>query len=151
MAENWRPIGKIFVYGTLMRGMHNHQLLAPFVASVQVATVQGRLLHLEQEGYPVLLEGSGRVQGELVELTDETAALHILDLLEEFYGPDQPENVYERRLTAVSVSEEVVSAWVYVCAALTEERCLAEGKAVENGNWREFAAVDIIKNSTGDH
>ena len=113
--------------------------------------MQGRLLHLEQEGYPVLLEGSGRVQGELVELTDETAALHILDLLEEFYGPDQPENVYERRLTAVSVSEEVVSAWVYVCAALTEERCLAEGKAVENGNWREFAAVDIVKNSTGDH
>jgi len=133
------PIGKIFVYGTLMQGRENHGLLAPFIKSVQAAAVRGRLLHLTDEGYPMLFSGDDTIHGELVELLDEAAALAILDPLEEYCGPDQPQNLFERRLTTVFCkADQIIQAWVYACPATAEVERWATGEPVVEGNWRLF-------------
>ncbi len=136
------PIGKVFVYGTLMQGMENHFLLAPFVKAVCPATVQGRLVHLTDEGYPMLFSGHEIVYGELVELGDETTALALIDSLEGFVGPGEPQNLYERRqVTVTALLGEAMDAWVYICPPADEERCWADGEPVANGNWRTFLAA----------
>ena len=76
----------VFVYGTLMRGMSNHQVLAPYFATVRLAQLQGILFDLPY-GYPAVIDGNGVVHGELIELVDPKAALITLDKLEDYHGP----------------------------------------------------------------
>ena len=132
-------IGRVFVYGTLMQGMENHSLLAPYVKTLFPATLQGRLAHLTQEGYPMLFSGIETVQGELVDLTDEAAALALLDPLEGFIGPGEPQNLYERcQLMATDRQGKAMEAWVYICPPAAESRWWATGEPVANGDWRAF-------------
>jgi len=134
-------VGKIFVYGTLMQGMDNHFLIAPCVEAVCPATVQGRLVHLTEEGYPMLFSGREIVHGELVDLADETAALALLDPLEGFIAPGDPQNLYERRpVTVTDRQGKAVEAWVYICPPAAESRWWATGEPVANGDWRTFLA-----------
>lgn len=139
--EQSLSIGKVFVYGTLMQGMENHFLLAPYVKAVCPATVQGRLLDLTDEGYPMLFSGHEIVHGELVDLTDETAALALLDPLEGFVGPGESQNLYDRcRVMVTNQQGKAMQAWVYICPSAAESRCWATGEPVANGDWRTFFA-----------
>lgn len=68
---------KLFVYGTLMQGFHNHGVLgkAQFLGE---GTVFGELYHLG--GYPGFKHGHNKVTGEIYEVPDEQWAR--LDRLE---------------------------------------------------------------------
>ncbi|WP_018133176.1 gamma-glutamylcyclotransferase family protein [Effusibacillus pohliae] len=112
----------VFVYGTLRSGQKYHSLVKKFVVTVKPAFVQGRLYHL-REGYPALVlardlpraEADGpqpaggdngrtvrvavavtRVRGDLLGFADLKPVLPILDELEDYYGPGDPRNLYER-------------------------------------------------------
>jgi len=79
---------RVFVYGTLKRGMWNNRILregkARFTGEVRTVREDFRL-HLAEAGYPYLTttsDGSGEaVDGELFEVNDGT--LELLDELEE--------------------------------------------------------------------
>ena len=61
---------KIFVYGTLMKGMVNHAFLkdSKFVGKAEVSGFDMYLLG----NYPGVINGSGRVKGEIYEISDIT-------------------------------------------------------------------------------
>ena len=65
----------LFTYGTLMRGYGLHAVLARGASRVGAGSVRGRLLDLGR--YPGLVDGRGRVHGEVYRLDDEL--LPVLD------------------------------------------------------------------------
>lgn len=93
----------LFAYGTLMRGFPLHGLLAGRARLVGEGTVEGTLLHLGR--YPGLVEGGGRVRGELYRL-EVPELLAAIDRAEGYN--------FERRLTAVTrAAGRRVRAWTY--------------------------------------
>jgi gamma-glutamylaminecyclotransferase len=98
---------KVFVYGTLKKGFHNHALLenAKFLGW---ATLEGSHVLLDA-GFPVcvpLYTGSSKVIGEVYEVTP--AEMKRLDRLE---GEGR---MYHRVKRKVEEAEGVCNAWVYI-------------------------------------
>ncbi len=104
-------IDHLFVYGTLKRGAPNHALVAPFVVGVEVGWLPGALLDLGS--YPGWVPGAGRVWGELLRLRDLGRALPLLDHLEEYRGPGDPGNLYQRLEVPVRTARGSTPAWAY--------------------------------------
>lgn len=155
-----------FVYGTLMRGYRNHAaVLERFVERTEVATLapSARLWHWPERGYPVLeLAGSADgsapqqphapggggtdalapVRGELVwvRASVHAEALECLDALEDFYGPNDARNEYERLLVSARADgSEPQCAWVYATHAPPLPRAgEAAPVLVLCGCWRAF-------------
>jgi gamma-glutamylcyclotransferase (GGCT)/AIG2-like uncharacterized protein YtfP len=93
----------LFVYGTLMRGYALHPVLARGATLVGEGRTPGVLLDLG--AYPGLVEGAGRVKGEVYRL-DDAELLVTLDV-EEGYN-------FERRRTTVTLTDgRRVRAWFY--------------------------------------
>ncbi|WP_042210633.1 gamma-glutamylcyclotransferase family protein [Paenibacillus borealis] len=103
----------VFVYGTLRKGELYHDLLENSRLCSALAETNGCMADTGL-GYPVLLEGSGaeRVAGELYEVSGRVLAG--LDRLEEYYGPGNPRNEYERIRAEVRTDGGMLEAWVYV-------------------------------------
>ncbi|MFE3325013.1 gamma-glutamylcyclotransferase [Streptomyces sp. NPDC059176] len=128
-----------FVYGTLRPGEHNHDLfLRGRTESEEPARLSGAVLY-QGPGYPFAVEaaGAGEVLGELV-----TAApghygelLGVLDHLEEYFGPGDPRNVYERVERLVHTVGGTAAAWVYVAAGPVAGRLRAHGTSIPGGDW----------------
>ena len=87
-----RSSALLFTYGTLMRGYGLHAVLARGARPVGAGTVRGTLLDLGR--YPGLVEGRGRVHGEVYRL-DDAELLPVLDR-EEGYN-------FERRRAIVTL------------------------------------------------
>ncbi|ARU62528.1 gamma-glutamylcyclotransferase [Tumebacillus avium] len=87
---------KIFVYGTLLTGESNHTVAAPYLLQAEPGRVRGRLYDAAQGRYPALVldPGGEWIEGEWFLVTPEGVAR--MDELEEFFGPDHPDNLYER-------------------------------------------------------
>ncbi|WP_202839548.1 gamma-glutamylcyclotransferase family protein [Luteimonas saliphila] len=100
----------LFLYGTLMRGEHAHARfgLSTRAAYVGDACVMGRLHDLG--GYPTLVPGEGRVEGEVHRIVDP-GLLAELDLYEACDPANEADSDYVRRV--VAVPEHGVDAWVY--------------------------------------
>ncbi|MBW2688286.1 MAG: gamma-glutamylcyclotransferase, partial [Deltaproteobacteria bacterium] len=93
----------IFTYGTLMRGMRSHDILAPRVrhAHGSARIVGASLIHIDW--YPgLVLSDSGSVHGELYDVHDVPATLEEFDSYEDFSGYD---NV---------TTDRSVLAWTYI-------------------------------------
>jgi len=93
----------LFTYGTLMRGYGLHAVLAPGSRLLGEGTVRGVLLDLGR--YPGLIEGRGRVRGEVYRL-DGAELLPILDR-EEGY------NFQRRRAVVTLAGGRRAWAWLY--------------------------------------
>jgi gamma-glutamylcyclotransferase (GGCT)/AIG2-like uncharacterized protein YtfP len=93
----------LFAYGTLMRGYGLHRVLAAGATLLTTGTARGRLLDLG--GYPGLVEGTGRVSGEVYRL-DDAELLAALDR-EEGYNFDR------RRAIVTLAGGRRVRAWLY--------------------------------------
>jgi gamma-glutamylcyclotransferase (GGCT)/AIG2-like uncharacterized protein YtfP len=94
---------RVFVYGTLMKGEHHHEVLknAQFVGLTET---QASFELVQIDYYPALLpQGSARVMGEVYEVDDATLAQ--LDELEEV-----PDYYVRERITLADDSE----AFVYI-------------------------------------
>jgi gamma-glutamylaminecyclotransferase len=98
---------KVFVYGTLKRGYHNHRLLAG-AKYLGEANLNGPHILLDA-GFPVCVKlptGAGLVTGELYEVTAEQ--LKRLDQLE---GEGR---MYHRRKRKFTTPEGKCRAWIYL-------------------------------------
>ena len=139
-----------FVYGTLMRGLGNHGKLLQLAAAPTVACLVGahHLRHFAA-GYPGLYagaaddagQGKGKeaavVHGELATAADFGATLRACDALEEYYGPGNACNLFERIevLVLLEGQAEPVRAWAYRCMHQLDK---VESIAVPGGCWRTF-------------
>jgi gamma-glutamylcyclotransferase (GGCT)/AIG2-like uncharacterized protein YtfP len=125
----------IFVYGGLMRGFDLHHYLsgATFIGEGWIA---GRLVALGR--YPGLLDGDGKVIGEIYRLEDVAASLEALDDLEEFDPADPRQSVYLRVVRDVHGEDgATMSAWVYVY-----NRDASTAPFIRNGDWRQRAKTN---------
>jgi len=119
----------VFVYGTLKRAGANHALVASFVQEVTSGGVPGALLDLG--GYPGWVEGEGMVWGEALRIAPPAAALAVLDELEEYFGPGDPRNLYERVEVGVQTPGGSLAAWAYRYVGPREG-----SRVVAGGEWR---------------
>jgi gamma-glutamylcyclotransferase (GGCT)/AIG2-like uncharacterized protein YtfP len=102
----------VFVYGTLREGEGNHHYLAGALRVAQTAKTRGRLVDTGC-GYPAMLLAEGQwTQGELYEVDSRT--LRRLDRLEDYYGENDPRNLYDRVEVAVESDQGSVLALTYI-------------------------------------
>ena len=120
----------LFVYGNLMRGLELHNYLgsAFFIAE---AWTKGQLASLGR--YPGLIEGEGKVIGEIYRLADPAADLERLDDLEEFDPADPDGSVYLRVRAEAQTPEGVLDVWLY---RYNEDT--TQAPRVPSGDWRSF-------------
>jgi len=124
-----RKMHKMFVYGTLRAGESNHGLLKGAVCLSLSAHVSGTMLDTGL-GYPAVTEGSGKVWGEMYEVDDDT--LKRIDELEDYYGPGDPRNLYERVKTAALTDRGQVQTWIYVSDRFKS------GFVIPHGDWKSY-------------
>lgn len=100
---------RVFVYGSLLPGMHNYGVIAPYLLASQPGRVHGRLLDVGR--YPALLPDASRtVRGMWMDVRRE--ALPVLDKLEDFVGIEE-KNDYERVWTT-DADQPSICGWVYI-------------------------------------
>ncbi|CAM4337026.1 gamma-glutamylcyclotransferase family protein [Paenibacillus tarimensis] len=121
---------QVFIYGSLLPGLANHPVAAPYIRGRRAGRVYGQLV--DAGAYPALIPAHPST-GQLVQGLWITVCRHglaALDRLEEFYGLEEC-NDYER----VWVRDAVVpqqQGWVYVWSS-------ARGcRLIEGGSWPSY-------------
>lgn len=100
---------RVFVYGSLLPGLHNHGVISPYIVDSRQGRVRGRLVDFGP--YPALIADEERtVRGMWMTVT--LAALPGLDELEGFLGIEE-NNEYERVWTR-DVDDPALSGWMYI-------------------------------------
>ncbi|MCU6710344.1 gamma-glutamylcyclotransferase [Paenibacillus sp. J5C_2022] len=103
----------VFVYGTLLPGGSNHDVVAPYVLEIKVGQVMGRLVDVGS--YPACVRdeeasrNGSRVRG--LWLLVVIAGMAAMDELEEFYGIEEV-NDYER-VFVKDAHDDDIAGWTY--------------------------------------
>lgn len=126
-------INKIFVYGTLKQGFCNYPKIHPFCKNIRSAVLQGILYDLPF-GYPGAIDGKGKIRGQVFELNDVELALQILDELEDYFGPGCADNVYERVIREVGLTDGSFE-YVYVYLWRNAQLLAHYGRINNEGEW----------------
>jgi gamma-glutamylcyclotransferase (GGCT)/AIG2-like uncharacterized protein YtfP len=134
---------QIWVYGSLLEGFFNYEkALLGKVVSRNIARVKGTLFHQSKKGYPALIPGDGWVYGELLQLDDFSGLLPVIDGIEDFYGPGDARNEYERILTPVCFDGHESGTEAYVYWYGRDDLGSPENpvQLIPDGDWRVFMA-----------
>ncbi|OQS00614.1 hypothetical protein ACHHYP_03270 [Achlya hypogyna] len=134
-----------FVYGTLMKGFRNFEKHIRHFRSLRFLHDRAYVAHADlyhfDMGYPGLYASAsdGRnVYGELLTVDDATEydqLLADLDALEEYFGPHDPNNEYDRVQVRVFPEDaSPLDAWVYYCKIPLDKA----KERVESGDWRAY-------------
>ncbi|OQA89179.1 MAG: Gamma-L-glutamyl-butirosin B gamma-glutamyl cyclotransferase [bacterium ADurb.Bin236] len=129
-------IRHIFVYGTLMRGMSNHDRFCRDALNIEPAVTTGRLYHLPY-GFPAMFDApDGQVFGEVMTFPDIGKTLERLDRLEG-YRPGDIQSHYVRIAKTVTIlnNGEDVLAWTYI---YPNDRMRTDFTPVLTDCWRIF-------------
>ena len=120
---------KIFVYGTLQRGMYNHFYLDDkYVENCTPATTQGKLHMVKGCTYPAMVPGDYTVKGELYSIKEDylQEVIDACDMLE--VHP----TLYKREIVQVIDNEgNEHDAYVYIF-----QKHGLLGKLLPDGNYR---------------
>lgn len=129
MAHN--RLTNVFVYGSLLSGLHNHRVIASGRLLGEARIVTRGLRMIDLGAFPGLVDdpaSTDPVVGEVYEVDRDT--LLALDRLE-----GHP-TFYRRRMVEL---EDGGAAWVYVLAPQSGERAVDRGaEAVPGGDWRAY-------------
>lgn len=135
-------IGKIFVYGSLMKDFFNYKkFLEGKVIKVEMAYVKGSLYHLKNKGYPGFIEeGNDYVYGEIITYKTDDDLVKALDLLEDYSGVYHIENAYNRCKSMVFNMEEANFEELDVYVYNPKATCnLKDNRLYLNeGSWRRY-------------
>jgi len=122
---------RIFVYGTLMRGLSRHRLMNGGRFEGEASAV-GRLISLGE--YPALIDRAGTIRGELHTFDDLPTALEVLDEVEGFDPADPEGSEYVREARRVLRDDGTeVFAWLYVYNRPTKG-----AQVISSGDWRKL-------------
>ncbi|HUJ60454.1 MAG TPA: gamma-glutamylcyclotransferase family protein [Kofleriaceae bacterium] len=121
-------VDRLFVYGTMRAGQTARSLIANQIARCVNAHTEGSIYAFPM-GYPGYTEdGRGRVNGEVLWLTELAATFGLLDAYE---GQD-----FARVIRKVALeSGEEVWAWVYT---LSDPQAVKLGTLIEDGDWVRY-------------
>src|SRR5690348_780487 len=120
----------VFVYGTLRKHERNHHLMNGATCIAEQAWTSGTLFDTNMS-YPILMEQvSGRVYGELYEITQKQ--LTKLDALEGYEGKGK-NNFYDRIMKKIHTDQDSYDAFVYV---MTDQQSNMLQQQMENGDWK---------------
>lgn len=128
-------IRHVFVYGTLMRGMRNHDHFCGDALTIEPAVTIGRLYHLPY-GFPAMFDvPDGQVFGEVMTFPNIVKTVERLDMLEG-YRPCDSRSHYIRVERIVTVlNGKTAQAWIYVYPK--ERPIYPDFIQVHSGCWRE--------------
>jgi gamma-glutamylcyclotransferase (GGCT)/AIG2-like uncharacterized protein YtfP len=136
-AETGPEITLLFVYGGLMRGFDLHHYLAG-CSFAGDAWTKGVLVQAGR--YPGLIEGEGKVSGELYAMNDPPALLEALDELEDYDPLDPQRSLYIRTVRAITQDDSSATrAWVYLYNRDTA------GLVVVGGDWRSVTGIRRVR------
>ncbi|WP_274362838.1 gamma-glutamylcyclotransferase [Paenibacillus thermotolerans] len=125
---------KVFVYGSLQKGMGNHRIVQRYVRSVQNASMRGWMFNLGC--YPGVVVGSGVVHGQLLELSQPERALSAMDILEGFQEPEHPRNLFERVKTIVSLDHgQTAECFAYILHDRNKAEICESAAFLPSGKW----------------
>ncbi|PWW07430.1 gamma-glutamylcyclotransferase (GGCT)/AIG2-like uncharacterized protein YtfP [Paenibacillus cellulosilyticus] len=105
---------RVFIYGSLLPGEHNHHVVERYVHQSEFGRIAGRLV--DAGSYPALVRDATAIQrcaatrGQWI--TVPISALASLDELEEFFGWEET-NDYER-IWVRDLERSDLEGWVYV-------------------------------------
>jgi gamma-glutamylcyclotransferase (GGCT)/AIG2-like uncharacterized protein YtfP len=122
-------LDRLFVYGTLRRGQTARSLVANQITRCVAASTSGAIYAFPM-GHPGFTEGegTGRVLGEVIWLSELAATFGLLDAYE---GQD-----FARIIRQVTLETgEQVWAWVY---ALADPSTVRFGTRIEDGDWVRY-------------
>tara|TARA_B110001452_G_scaffold255835_1_gene248640 strand:- start:3456 stop:3923 length:468 start_codon:yes stop_codon:yes gene_type:complete len=140
---------RVFVYGSLLRGLHNHHLLAKSKLVAAARTAQPAYVLIDSgHGFPYAVADARARQedcrvallGEIYEV--DTAVLSRLDELEEH------PTWYQRREVEVSAADEPAArAWIYLLESDDELAKIAKDPkayrpVTTQGDWRAHLQAD---------
>lgn len=121
-------LDRLFVYGTLRRGQTARSLVANQITKTVKAWTGGSIYAFPM-GYPGFIEGDGRVEGEVIWLTELAATFGLLDAYE---GTD-----FARVIRKVNLEEtgEEIWAWIYT---LSDPTAVKFGTLIQHGDWVRY-------------
>ncbi|MBA4496270.1 gamma-glutamylcyclotransferase [Paenactinomyces guangxiensis] len=126
-------IRDLFVYGSLRKGMKYSHYLKGAALVGRTAWIRGELYDTG-EGYPGLIQGKGKVYGEIYHI--DGRQLKKIDALEDYFGPDHHLNLYERITTEVYTPGGAVQALVYFYR--DQDQLKKNGIWIPSGDWRQY-------------
>lgn len=123
-------LDRLFVYGTLRQGQTARSLVANQIARCEKAWTAGAIYAFPM-GHPGFVEGdgAGRVQGEVIWLTELAATFGLLDAYE---GQDFVRVI---RQVSLEATGEQVWAWVYT---LADPTAVKFGTQIQHGDWVRY-------------
>ncbi len=123
-------LDRLFVYGTLRQGQTARSLIANQIARCETASTAGAIYAFPM-GHPGFIEGdgTGRVHGEVIWLTELAATFGLLDAYE---GQDFIRVI---RQVTLADSAEPVWAWVYT---LADPANVKFGTLIQHGDWVRY-------------
>ena len=131
---------KIFVYGTLRKGMYNYDLYLKGKNSFRrFGYVKGKLMTLKEKKYPaLLLEGNTLILGEVHEV--DFKFIDVLDELESYFGENNPSNEYNKVICDIyDINGKIIDRIpVYVYNADNMENVQLLGNVIECGYYLEY-------------
>jgi gamma-glutamylcyclotransferase (GGCT)/AIG2-like uncharacterized protein YtfP len=123
-------LDRLFVYGSLRQGQTARSLVANQIRRCEKASTTGAIYAFPM-GHPGFVEGdgTGRVLGEVIWLSELAATFGLLDAYE---GQD-----FVRVIRKVTLDEthEQVWAWVYT---LADPAAAKFGTRIEDGDWVRY-------------
>lgn len=132
---------KIFVYGTLRKGMYNHDLyLKDNDGFKGIGFVKGRLMTLKDKNYPaLLLEGDDLILGEIYEV--DNSVVDLLDELESYIGENNLNNEYNKIICDIFNAKgqiiDRIPVYVYNTNNLMNVKLLDE--VIKNGDFVKYS------------
>jgi gamma-glutamylcyclotransferase (GGCT)/AIG2-like uncharacterized protein YtfP len=123
-------LDRLFVYGTLRQGQTARSLVANQIKRCERAWTTGAIYAFPM-GHPGFLEGEGqgRVEGEVIWLSELAATFGLLDAYE---GQDFARVI---RKVTLEVSGEQIWAWVYT---LSDPATAKIGTLIQHGDWVRY-------------
>lgn len=133
-------VNKIFVYGSLRSDMFNYKkLLEGKVSNVVKGRINGDLFHLDNKGYPAVIPGNNKIQGELMELIDFNQSLDELDELERYCEDNNINCEYLRKEVDVFLEDGTIEkAYYYEYNPKSNINLNDKKIPVSNGDWKEY-------------
>jgi len=131
-------LGRIFVYGTLLEGMPNHDWFCGDVLTIEPAVTTGRLYHLPY-GFPAMFDSpDGQVFGEVMTFPNIDEKLKQLDYLEGYRTQRHSHYIRISKPVLILSKRKTTMAWVYVYPEERLEEIKRVGEIVSGGCWREY-------------
>lgn len=133
-------LNKLFVYGTLLPGLDNYnRFVEAHKPIVSKARARGIMYYLPKDGYPVVLEGDGEVNGVLFETRDMVVILPEIDEIEKYTGVEsQSHLIREIRDVEILDTGEKVKAHMYLWPPSKAQWLKENAETIPDGDWVRF-------------